>query len=503
MHDSKERYDAPKCHKDTRKAVIRDITSWVSDDSKGTLILWISAPAGSGKSAVLQSIAELFQDSGGLAASFFFSRTAAQRQTEAHLIATIAAQLAVSIPATKLFINQAVLDDSSIFDKMLHVQMKRLVIQPLICAFLQEGRTSQWPSLLVIDGLDECSGGKVQADILRLFNNALLQLKQSLPSLYLLIASRPEPAICEVFEDELNEMTYHLVLDDSYDPDRDIATFLRSSFSDIHRRRHTRFPSMSSLPLPWPSENVISFLVKKSSGQFIFAATVIRFVDEDRKLPPTQLQVVLDVCNSQDASRHNRNPFALLDELYAHVLRSCDQIDRVLLVLGVIFFLDHQVPTLDFLASLVGTNLEDIILLFWDLHSIIHVPASSTDTIRFYHASFRDYLVDHHRSKDLHIDEYPVQCFLLKSCMQQLCNATMSPAMEYSWKSWYNHYIRGDSLKMGLLDPLLENFMHLACQGSNIENQTIILNLSYWWSFYYPIRSRISKNCHQASIYFM
>ena len=136
MHDSKERYDAPKCHKDTRKAVIKDITSWALDDSKGTSILWISAPAGSGKSAILQSIAGLFQDSGGLAASFFFSRTAAQRQTEAHLIATIAAQLAVSIPATKLFINQAVLDDSSIFDRTLHVQMKRLVIQPLICASL-------------------------------------------------------------------------------------------------------------------------------------------------------------------------------------------------------------------------------------------------------------------------------------------------------------------------------------------------------------------------------
>ena len=226
MHDSKERYDTPKCHNDTRKAVIKDITSWALDDSKDTLILWITAPAGSGKSAILQTIAELFQNSGELTASFFFSRTAAQRQTEAHLIATIAAQLAVSIPPIRPFINQAVLDDPSIFDKTLHVQMNRLVVQPLIRASLQAGRSSPWPSLLIIDGLDECNGRKVQADILRMLSNALLQLKQSLPSLFLLIASRPEPAICEVFEDNLNEMTYHLVLDDSYDPDRDIATFL-------------------------------------------------------------------------------------------------------------------------------------------------------------------------------------------------------------------------------------------------------------------------------------
>ena len=506
MHDSKERYDAPKCHKDTREAVIKDIKSWVLDDSKDTLILWISAPAGSGKSAILQTIADLFQDFGGLAASFFFSRTAAERQTEANLIATIAAQLAFSIPATRPFISQAVLDDSSIFDKTLHVQMKRLVIQPLICASIQAGRSSPWPSLLIIDGLDECRGGKVQAAILRMLNNTLLQLKHSLPSLYLLIASQPEPAICEVLEDELNEITYRLVLDDSYDPNRDIATFLRSSFSDIHRRRHTRVPSMLSLRLPWPSEDVISFLVKKSSGQFIFAATVIRFVDEDRKSPPAQLRLVLDMCKSLNASQHKTNPFALLDELYAHVLQSCDEIDRVLFFLGTIFLLDDHAPTPAFLESLVGINFEDITLLFWDMHSIIHIPASRTTTIHFYHASFRDYLVDQSRSKDLHIDEHAVQSFLLKSCMQQLCNvsssafATVIPALKYSQKSWSNHYIRGDSLKMGSLDTLLETFKPLAFQGSNIENQTTIPDLIYWWSVYGPTQNKLHD---QVSIYFM
>ena len=499
MHDSMERHDAPKCHKDTRKAVIKDITSWVLDDTKDTLILWVHAPAGSGKSAILQTIATSFQGS-RLAASFFFSRTAAQRQTETSLIATIAAQLAVSIPATRPFINQAVLKDLSLFDKTLDVQMKHLVIQPLICAFVHEGGSSQWPSLLVIDGLDECRGGKVQANILRMLNKALLGLNRYLPSLHVLIASRPEPAICEVFEDDLNQATYRLVLDERYDPDRDIATFLQSSFSDIHRRRKTLFPSKSSLPLPWPSENVISFLVGKSSGQFIFAATVIRFVDEDRKLPrvpPAQLELVLDVCKSLDASQHKTNPFALLDELYSHVLRSCDEIDEVLSVLGTIFFLDGQAPTPVFLESFVDTN---ITLLFWDLHSIIQIQVSSTDPVRFYHASFRDYLVDHHRSKDLHIDEHKVQSFLLKSCMRQLCNATMSPAMAYSRKSWVNHYKRGDSLKSGSLDALLENFKPSACQSSNIDHQTTIPDLFYWWSIYDPIRRELHND---VSIYFM
>ena len=70
MHDSKECHDAPKCHENTRKAIIKEIMNWITDDTKDSLILWISAPAGSGKSAILQMIAEHFHASGGLAASF-------------------------------------------------------------------------------------------------------------------------------------------------------------------------------------------------------------------------------------------------------------------------------------------------------------------------------------------------------------------------------------------------------------------------------------------------
>ena len=52
------------------------------------------------------------------------------------------------------------------------------------------------------------------------------------------------------------------------------------------------------------------------------------------------------------------NPFALLDELYAHVLRSFDEINKVLFLLSTIFLLHdlNHALTLVFLESLVGTN---------------------------------------------------------------------------------------------------------------------------------------------------
>ena len=175
------------------------------------------------------------------------------------------------------------------------------------------------------------------------------------------------------------------------------------------------------------------------------------------------------------------------------------RINRVLFLLGTIFFLADRAATPVLLESLVDTDFNDITLLFWDLHSIVHVPISRTDTVRFYHASFRDYLVDRHRSKDLHIDEYPVQSFLFKSCMQQLCNAsnsasaTMSPALEYSRKSLSNHYIRGDLLKMGSLDPFLENFKPLFSQSAYLKSKAVIPDLAYWGSIYGPMRINIHR----------
>lgn len=505
MHNSKGRYaDAPRCHKDTRKAVLKDITNWVLDDSKDTLILWLSAPAGSGKSAILQTIAETFHDSKGLAASFFFARTAPQRDTETHLIATIAAQLAKSVPVTKPFIEQVVLDDLSIFEKALPVQMELLVVQPLIQASFQAEWNYPWPSLLIIDGLDECNDGKVQADILHMFNDALLKIKYSLPRLYLLIASREEPAVSDVFEDRLSTITHHIVLDGSYDPDHDIATFLRSSFSDIYHRRRIRFPSMSSLPQPWPSEKVISFLVQKSSSQFIFAATVIRFVDEERKVPSAQLELILDICESLDASQHITNPFVLIDQLYTHVLRSTLEIKKVISFLGAIFCLQrNQAPTPALLESLFGLKSEEMVTLFWDLHSLIYLPACRTHSIHFYHASFRDYLVDRHRSEDLHTDEHAAHSLLLESCMRQLSKIPNSkrrrvnnnPALKYSTKAWFSHYSRGNSIKAGSMDGLLETFKPNS-HCFSLSDSTTLKKLVYWWEIYGTLRSDLHDKCN-------
>ena len=496
MHNSKERHEeAPKCHPDTRKAVLGDITTWVSDHSKETLILWLRAPAGSGKSAILQQIAENFQKSGGLSASFFFSRFAGERNTDAHLIATLALQLATSIPTSRPFIEAAIERDPSIFERVISEQMNHLVVYPLIYASLHPGNGAPWPTLLLIDGLDECNGGKHQAEILRTLRTALLRFKTSLPTLYLLIASRPEPAIAAVFNQELSDITHHIVLDNSYNPNRDIEIFLRSSFADIYRRRRAFFPSTTS---PWPPNDVINFLVGKSSGQFNFAATVIRFIDADRRKPTTQLELILDICESVNSRRFEGNPFVRLDEIYTHILNSSEKTEEVISILGVIFYLDRfRTPTPELIQGLLRLDPEDMAVMFWDLHSIIHIPTCQKDPIFFYHASFRDFLTDRHRSGTLFIDEFKARSFLLKLCIQTLSDfyggsiqKRTAIALQYSRTAWQGHCeLDGFDLDHSFLASALGQFnpeTWLPLDGS-AEATAFIM----WWHDFAPFQENL------------
>ena len=52
---------------------------------------------------------------------------------------------------------------------------------------------------------------------------------------------------------------------------------------------------MHDVPLPWPSEQDLDTLMKKSDGLFIFVTTLMNFFTEGSGLPQEKLQSVLEV----------------------------------------------------------------------------------------------------------------------------------------------------------------------------------------------------------------
>ena len=145
---------------------------------------------------------------------------------------------------------------------------------------------SQWLTLILLDGLDECIGNndgeEKQCAIIEAIYASLAGFDISLQ---FLIASCPEPHIHNIFKQPgIFSMSRYLKLDDSFDPDQDIGIFFHAEFFCI---------CAYHMVTNWPSETVLKHLVHKSSQQFIYAATVIKFVSDPQHNPIQRLNMVL------------------------------------------------------------------------------------------------------------------------------------------------------------------------------------------------------------------
>ena len=318
-------------------------------------------------------------------ASFFFSRSVAERNTEKYLVATLAYQIAVSVPAARPFIEDVVQQDPSIFSRSLEAQFTKLIAEPVAQAAIVDSPGSHLPTLILLDGLDECVGNNdgedKQCAIIKAIHTSLTCFDISLQ---FLIASRPEPHIRNIFKQpDILSISHYLELDDSFDPDQDIKIFFHAEFFRI-RAYHTLMASVTN----WPSETVLKHLVAKSSQQFIYAATVIKFVGDPRHNPIQRLNMVL-----QPHTQMLPSPFTNLDALYHQVLNTAQSayIDSILTIFSMRLRCWGLAPTLAGIAQIMAISVQDIHILLYDLHSIVKVSDNNSQ-IEFFHASFSDFL---------------------------------------------------------------------------------------------------------------
>ena len=406
FHNSDERYDPPKCHPHTRRAVLKKILDWVKDPNKVALFLWLYGPAGAGKSAIAQTIAELLDEAGLLAAAFFFSRNAAGRNDKTLLVATLVYQLVKSIPEIRARVLAALEQDPALFSYSIDTQIQVLIVKPLNAAANEEALTSillSRPRLIILDGLDECSTTSAQTQVLNALSTAAKHLH--IP-LFFLIASRPEQDIRQSFNDQnsLGSLSFSIALDNTYRPEDDIRAFLQSTFDEI-KRNH---PSRGHLPTSWPSSEDIQRLVKESSGQFIFASTVAKYVNSNRHWPPDRLNIIFG-----KSKPGQETPFAELDSLYHLILSSvadAEKLQDVLMFLVLRPFWHSGVllkQTTTLIEKFLFYRPGEIDMILTDLHSIIYVPPQGNAILdpRFFHASLPDFLLDRSRSMDLFLDQ--------------------------------------------------------------------------------------------------
>lgn len=263
--------------------ILKELEDWIKDPNPECKIIWFYGPAGAGKSAIAQTTMQRASTAGRLGASFFFSRGAVGRSTTDRLFQTIAYQLAQNISVIENSIQNIVHVKPDLPSKTLEVQFRDLIDRPV-----RECKMSLKYPVVGIEGIDECEDENAQEAFLTVIGNAV---RSGCP-LRFIISSRPEPHLKRLFLRKFFDYTKTIVLETSDEFLGDIATYLKAGFTDICER-HSSF--MRHVPQPWPSKKQLSTLCTRSSGHFIYAATVLKFIGGDKfKNPVQQLHFVLE-----------------------------------------------------------------------------------------------------------------------------------------------------------------------------------------------------------------
>ncbi|TEB10933.1 hypothetical protein FA13DRAFT_1806196 [Coprinellus micaceus] len=401
-HNSDERSNAPACHEETRITIREDIVSWIKQgegDKEPKKIMWLSGPAGCGKTAIAGSVAETCKE-----------------ELKRGLIATLAYQMSKHevLHRFKSCLHAAVDRHPDIFSKNLKEQVKCLILDPFKEVQFEWENWVHWPKIVIIDGLDEVvaaqnhyavewqSSGTSEVDQVEILSTLTAMAYHPAFPFRIFVASRPESNISNFFATKAQGTTMCLFLDSKYKPDADVEHFLVSKFAHIRRRVGI---SSSS----WPGQSALDRLVEMSLGQFIVPTTIIQWVKAG--VPQVQLDEVLKLAASNTGTK---NPFATLDALYRHILQRAHSTDndphlvvKWIMCITSAMGLGRRFPPANFWRKFLENVEGELSYRLGPISSLIFVPSpdDTSSLITIYHKSFTDFLSSLTRCGDLYVGD--------------------------------------------------------------------------------------------------
>ena len=379
-------------------------------------VFWLNGLAGTGKSTITQTFSEMVAQNGTLGASFFCSRDYLERKELKNIIPTLSYQLACQYPSLRSRIIQTIKKNPSVTRTSLITQLKDLIVDPLSSTGIS--------CVIVIDALDECIDDQPASALL----SVLGRYVKHLPSIKFFITGRPEPRIRTGFRLPLLEpLTQVFLLHgvELSDVDEDIRLYLQEKLNAVAKRR-----SNLDLPNPWPCDKDLMALTKKSSGLFIFASTLVRFMESEHHEPSERLQLIITL---PDSTLHEGR--AGIDTLYRQVLaHAFSDVEETAVfrhlrrVLGAVILAFNPLSRaqiakiLDIKAALVATTLRH-------MHSVLLVPKEDSKEIRIFHKSFPDFLQDNRRCSDFRFFVNPTLCHgeMALGCLELLKKLKPNP----------------------------------------------------------------------------
>jgi hypothetical protein len=177
--------------------------------------------------------------------------------------------------------------------------------------------------------------------------------------------------------------------------------------------------------------------VAAASGQFVYAATVVKYLSERHSSPVDRLKTVIEWT---PRGGQQTRPFEALDILYRSILSVAKALyeavdtnqgrDFVTLIRA------HQInsgtsPRVDIRSSVllfdeqIGLEEGGHQVLFSDLHSLVFFRQDLNIQekwveMHFYHRSFSEFLDSESRAQHLFVSEARVRTYVMESCLQKI-----------------------------------------------------------------------------------
>jgi hypothetical protein len=401
--DSSDRENAPKCHPGTRTRFLEELKARIF---LGTRITWLYGPAGVGKSAIMQTLAETLAPS-IICLSFFFSRPNSRDDTK-KVFPTLAYRLAITNPVYRRYLEENLAIDPDFLAKTVKQQFMRLFVDPIANKRIDNITRC----VVFLDGLDEANGSSAQCRILDLIQGFVESDRTCSIPIFWVIASRPEPHLRTFFsriEGKIPDDFWKLEVPiDSDESAREVEAYIRAAFKKIQE------DFSDVVPARWPPEAALLKVATTSSGLFVFASTCMAYIGDQN--PVRRLSHVVGLIDHYREESHNvrpnltRNPFDLLDILYRTVMDSipADSLPTTRSILG-FYLLDEEMtgnPPLIIACKVLGYDQSEAHAALRGLHSVLRFPPQGDPKIHvsFLHASFSDFLRDESRSGKHWID---------------------------------------------------------------------------------------------------
>jgi hypothetical protein len=388
FHDHTEA--ATACLEGTRVDLLDSITEWLYDE-QGESVYWLSGAAGTGKTTVAQSVANIAQELDFISASFFFSRASDERRSYGEVIPTLAYQLGKS-KRLRHGICAAVESDDDINVRSVRIQAEKLlqdVLTPM---------PSELPPcvLIVIDALDESKEDAKQVHGGELIP-VLLALLKDVPFVRLFLTSRQESSIERLFSRRTaSKATRALVLHRDIAKDKvqaDIERYLRDELAQLEED--------VANDVEFPTNYQIRTLVERANGLFIYARTALEYISSPDGQPERRIVALIQTKPGLSSSHQ----YGRLDQLYLHILREAhisnkNAIDALRATLITLVLLQQELPAEAF-ASVAGVD-DDICRTYLRrLSAVLNYQHGSSEPVRMMHASFADFMLNPQRCSDM------------------------------------------------------------------------------------------------------